>query len=161
MPPAAGYNAYALPKANVTGLAKLGALFLMISGILIGLVGVLLIVAGGLIRDAIGDQSTQFGDVLVGLAVGFGVFIVVIMAIQILAGIFAWRGAGFARFLGALYGVLLGLLFLGALTATDTTRTVDGTTTTTNSIIPTAIFAIGYLYTAIVFIFRFRSPPGG
>lgn len=153
MPPGGMPAAY-VREGGVTGLAKLGSVVLILFGLLFGLAGALLILAAGLIRDALGSQAAEFGDVFVGLAAFFGIVILGLMFLQILAGIFAWRGSGFARFIGVIYGLLLGLLFLAGLSGSTQAPAGD-----TNSLIPTLVFAIGYLYVAVVFIFRFRSRP--
>ena len=44
-----------------------------------------------------------------------GVVILVIGIVEVLAGIFSWRGSGWARVVGIIYGLLLGLLFVAGL----------------------------------------------
>src|SRR3972149_420935 len=134
-----------LARAPVSPLSKIGALFLAISGLLIGLLGALLVVVGSALT---GDNSI-FGSSLgsfVGAGVAFvGIVIVVIFGIQMLAGIFAWRGAGVARVLGVIYGILFGLLFVaGAVGGSD----ASGQSTSGGPL--SWAFAIGYLYTAII-----------
>ncbi len=138
-------------RGPVSLLSKIGSLFLMVMGVLISLGG-LAIVAGGGVLTAIDDQS-GFADAVGGAIAVFGVVIVVIGALQLLAGIGAWRGSGVGRVLGVIFGVLFGLIALGAGAA----RTTDATTGVSVGGGPVAIvIAAGYLYTAAVFIFVWR-----
>jgi hypothetical protein len=146
-------------EGGVTGLAKLGSLILIIFGLLFTLAGAVLLVIGREFETATIDPGLeQYRDLVGGLASGIGIVILVVAIIEILIGIFAWRGSGFARFIGIIYGILFGLVGLAGIAGAGTT-TNPPTTTGSNSIVPAAIIAVAYLYVAAVFIFRYRSRP--
>jgi hypothetical protein len=147
-------------EGGVTGLAKLGALILIIFGILFALAGAVLLVVGREFETATIDPGLeQYRDLFGRLAAGLGIVILAIAIVEIIVGIFAWRGSGFARFIGIIYGIIFGLLGLAGIAGSGTTQ--PGTTpgTTTSSIVPAVIVAVAYLYVAVVFIFRFRRRP--
>jgi hypothetical protein len=153
MPPAAAR------QGPVSGLAKLGALVLFVFGVLWALIGGLLLVAGGAIRDQLGFAQDfgqpfgqDFGDLAAGLFVGIGIVILFIALVEILAGIFAWRGSGLARFAGIVYGLVFGV---GSLLVAAGGRGTDAAAAQ-GGVLFMAVFAIGYLYTLLVFIFRWR-----
>ena len=138
-------------KTPTTLLAKIGAVFLMITGILIGVLGAFVVLGGSVIRNIGGGDSVSTA---VGGAVAiFGVIIVLIAILQLLSGIFGWRGAGPARVLGVIYGILFGLIALAG--GGGTTDPSTGVTTGGGPL--AYLVAIGYLYTAIIFIFAYKQ----
>jgi len=155
-------GAWVMPAAQVTrgpvtGLAKLGALVLLVFGVLWGLGGVLLIVVGGAIRDQFDFTQNlgltyDVGNVLTGVLLAVGIVILVIALGEILTAIFAWRGNGLARVVGIVYGLLFGLGSL-SIAARSTSADVAGSAA---GALFMAVFAVGYLYTVVVFMFRWR-----
>jgi hypothetical protein len=161
-PPGQAPTGWAAPpvatKGSVTGLAKLGAMFLFLMGLLFTLLGALLLVAGGMLRSVIeganveGLTSQQVADIFGGALVVVAVIVLVFAILEMLVGVFSWRGSGFARVLGILYSLFWGvILLLGSLGGSR----VDAATA--NGQIVTIVFAAAYLYTAIVFIVRYRG----
>lgn len=140
-------------RPGTTGLAKIGSLFLTITGLLIGLLGALIVLLGSAFADQL--EPIGLGARAIGAVIAFfGVVLITIGIVQVLTGIFSWRGAGVARVLGVIFGLLLGLIFLGSATTTQ----VSTTTGETASGGPVAwVLAIGYLYTAVVFVFAYRQ----
>jgi hypothetical protein len=155
-PPAPPASAWVAPVAArqqgpVTGLAKLGALVLVVFGLLWALIGVLFVVAVSAIRD-LADLGPGFRDLAAGLFVGIGIVILFIALVEILAGIFAWRGSGLGRFIGIVYGLVFGggtLLPVLQGSQTDVAGAQGGA-------LFLLVFAVGYLYTLVVFLFRWR-----
>jgi hypothetical protein len=141
----------------VSGLAKLGALFLLLMGIFWTLVGGLAMIGGGVFRTMFRDagfeglEQGQLADILGGAIFAVGLVILVVAIVEVAVGIFAWRGSGVARLMGILYGLVFGITSLmaasGARNAADTGR----------SDLVLFAFAAIYLYTAVVFIIRYRS----
>ena len=146
-------------RGGVTGLAKLGALVLVLFGLFWSLIGAALLVAGGLATsileqmDLEGMDQGQLGDILGGAIAGFGIVILLIAIVEVLVGIFAWRGSGFARMLGILYGLGFGgitlLAALGSSQSAEVSAAGGG--------VATLAIAIAYLYVALVFIVRYRA----
>ena len=162
-PPAPAPQGWAPPatgaRGGVTGLAKLGALVLFLFGLLFTLIGVLLLVAGAFITTLVADADIeglsqgQLGDLLgAGIAIA-AVIILVIAILEMLVGVFAWRGSGFARVMGILYGLFFGGFTL--LGSVGGTRSAD--VATANGQILTIVIGALYLFIAIVFIVRYRS----
>ena len=79
------------------------------------------------------------------------IILVVIGVLQLLSGLFAWRGSSGGRVGGIIFGVLFGLF--GLLGLIGSGRSSD----TTGSIVISLILAVGYLYTAAVFALAFRE----
>ena len=163
-PPAApvGWAAAPMPssRGGITGLAKLGALVLVLGGLFWTLIGALLLLAGGLARtilegvDVEGLGDVRFADIAGGLIFAFGIVILVVAILELLTGIFAWRGSGVARILGILYGLGFGSITLMTALSPSARDAVSGSGAT---IVPLAI-GVAYLYTALVFIARWRNP---
>jgi hypothetical protein len=145
-------------EGGTTGLAKVGSIILILFGLLTTLAGLLITVAVNTLRDAFETQFPQFGEAFANVAVTLGIVILVIGIVEVLTGIFSWRGSGWARVVGIIYGLLFGLLFLaGLLGPRVETPDVD----TSNSLATGAIGAIGYLFVAVVFLFRYRKSSSG
>jgi hypothetical protein len=126
---------------------------LIVFGALWAVIGALLLVASGVIRDMVGSVSgLGVGDLAAGLFVGIGIAILFVALVEILAGLFAWRGSGLARFAGIVYGLVFGVGSLLVATGgggTDAAASQGGA-------LFIGLFAAGYLYTLVVFIFRWR-----
>ncbi len=138
-------------KKPVTGLAKVGALFLVVVGVFITLGG-LLFILGGAILTSVG--GSEFGAIAGGAVAFVGAIILTIGILQVLAGIGSWRGAGVGRVLAIIVAILFGLLSLASVVAgaADTsTGAARG-----SSILNWAL-AIGYLYSAAVLIFAWKE----
>lgn len=160
--PAAG-TAWVMPQdaaiqGAVTGLSKLGAVVLILFGALWTLIGLLFVLIGAGINslgDSFGDPNglVGLGDVVGGVLVGFGVVILAISLVEIATGVFAWRGNGPARVVGIAYGLLFGLgCLFSAVAGTRSDEARGGA-------VFLLVLAIGYLYTAAVFIVRWRQRP--
>jgi len=149
----------AASQGGVSGLAKLGALFLFLIGLFWGLIGLLALVAGELFRQLFenarmeGLEEGQLANFVGGAIIAIGVVILVVAVLEVLVGLFAWRGSGFARLLGVLYGLFFGVLSL--LMATGASRSDSDAA---GGGVVLLAFGLAYLYTAVVFIFRWRSP---
>jgi hypothetical protein len=141
-----------IQKPPVTTLARVGALFLATTGLLAVIIGALFVILG---RALTGNNSVfddTLGDVAGVAFVVLGAIIVVFFGLQFLAGIFAWRGSGVARVIGVIYGLFFGLLGLaGTLNARGAASGVR-----TGGGVLGVLIAVGYLYTAIVFIAAWR-----
>ena len=144
-------------KQPVTGLAKIGALYLALLGLLIALLGAVFIIGGVVGGAALQDSITSngldstLGNAVAGIAIVIGGFVLIIGVLHLLSGIFAWRGAGVARVLGVIFGLIFGGLGLvGALGSTANASTASA------GVLTWAI-VIGYLYTAVVFIFVWKQ----
>jgi len=154
--PAVGYSY--TPKVGVTRLAKLGALVLILFGLLWAVIGGALLAVGGALTSA--NEPTGFFPVgfLAGLAAGIGIAILVVAIIEVVIGVFAWRGSGFSRFIGTIYALVFGigslLIALGG-----GQNSTDSTANTTSGVVILLVFAIGYLFTALAFIFRWKPRP--
>jgi hypothetical protein len=147
-----------MAAGGATGLAKVGSIILILFGLLFALAGVVLTIGASAIRDALESQYPEFADALANVAAVIGIVILVVAILEIVTGIFAWRGAGWARVVGIIYGLFFGLVLLAGLVGPRATQPIanDGS----NTLLTTAVAAIAYLYVAVVFIFRFRKSPG-
>jgi hypothetical protein len=140
----------------VTGLSKLGAVVLLLFGLLWTAIGVVFIAIGGVARSAFDDAGLRsLGDVAGGVVIGVGIVILVIAVVEVLTGIFAWRGSGVARVLGVLYGLFFGV---GSLLIAISGERSDAAANAAGAVVVLLVFAIAYLYTVAVFIFRWRTP---
>jgi hypothetical protein len=160
--PARPTTAWVMPaegsqRGAITGLAKLGALILILFGVLWTLIGLALIVLVGFAKS-LGDQTgiSGLGDLAGGVLAIFGIVILAVALVEIATGLFAWRGTGFARVVGILYGLVFGL---GALLPVIGSSPTTANTDTGGGVAVLLVFAVGYLYTALVFIVRYRSRP--
>ncbi|MGH2406863.1 MAG: hypothetical protein ACRDF7_02130 [Candidatus Limnocylindrales bacterium] len=157
--PAPG-GAWVMPQVakqgGVTGPSKLGALVLIVFGVLWALIGVVIIFGGSVVNSLPGFES-QLGTLtagsLAGIIVGVGIVVLFIAIVEVLAGVFAWRGSGVARFIGMVYGLVFGLGTLASLAQAGNTSVGDAASGSAFIL----VFAIGYLYVLAVFIFRWRK----
>jgi hypothetical protein len=146
-------------QGPVTPWAKIGAVFLDVMGILLILFGLLAIVGGTAIRDLTnsGGDTSGLGDVLGGAVAVFGIIIAVIGVLQLLSGLFAWRGSGGGRVGGIIFGLLFGVFgLLGLISSMRVSSEFSGSGGG-SSLVFSLILAVGYLYTAAVFLFAFRE----
>ncbi|HTC86022.1 MAG TPA: hypothetical protein VK656_04930 [Candidatus Acidoferrum sp.] len=103
-------------RQSTTGFAKTAAILLIAFGMLLGLFGLVFIAAGAAAGTI--DQSFLVGvsaATLRDFVAGVGIVVLVFAVIQILGGIGSWRGSGWGRVIGLVYGVLGTLLGLSAL----------------------------------------------
>jgi hypothetical protein len=141
----------------VSGLAKLGALFLSLMGLLWTAIGLLGLVGGSLFTSLFngttveGLDERQFGNIVGGVIIAVALVILVSAIVEIVVGIAAWRGSGFGRMLGVLYGLFFGITCLMA--STGASSNADAA----RGSIFFIVLAFGYLYTAAVFIVRYRN----
>ena len=168
LPAGGSSTTYVVAQPGVTGLAKLGALVLILFGLFWTLVGGALLLVGRALTDTdipelqqtiiVNGEVISYAELAVNIAAGIGVVILVLAVLEVLVGIFAWRGSGFARFIGTLYALIFGIPLLLAALGGSGSRDVGGATTnTTSGVVVLLVLAIAYLYVAIVFIFRWRS----
>jgi hypothetical protein len=157
MPPASDWvmPASAVQRGAVSGLSKLGALVLIIFGVLWALIGALFVVSGNFLKDTINltQDYGELGNAVAGILFVFGIVILVIAIVEILVGVFAWRGSSLARILGILYGLLFGL---GSLFVATGARQADATASGGPGIV-LIVFAVGYLYVLAAFLLRWRQ----
>jgi hypothetical protein len=148
--------AMAAARGPVTGLAKLGALVLLINGVLWTLFWGAVTVLGAAAKGSL-DQfgGTAFGDAIGGAIVGVAIFFLVIAILELLVGIGSWMGKEWGRIGGIIYSLLFGvILLLGGLSALGARDT--GTNTAGGALV-ILVFAIAYIYTLVVFAIRWRS----
>jgi hypothetical protein len=143
-------------QGGSSGLAKLGAIILILFGLLTTLAGALIAVVATALRDALATDFVQLSDAFADAGVVIGIVVVVIGIVEVLTGIFAWRGSGWARVGGIIYGLLFGLLFLASVFAP---RATTADVNTGNTVATTAVAAIAYLFVAVVFLLRYRTEP--
>ena len=142
---------------HVTGLAKLGALVLLLMGLLWTLAGIGLIAAGGAIRDSIAtSEFSNLADFASNALIAVGGGIAVFAVVEFLVGIFAWRGHGFARILGILYGLVFGIGALAIALGARSDSTSGSTSASTGGIGVLVAIAVLYLYVAVIFMVRYR-----
>ena len=84
-----------------------------------------------------------------------GLIVLVIGVLHILSGIGSWRGAGIARVLGIILGILFGLIALAGAAG----GTTDTNGASTSSGVVGWVVAAGYIYTAAVLIFAWKQKP--
>ena len=96
----------------------------------------------------------RVADIAGGVIAGIGVVVLVIAVVEVLTGFLAWRGSGFARVLGILYGLVFGGLTLLAAAGSSGRAEVAGSGAGMVSL----VVGLAYLYTAVIFIIRWRSP---
>jgi hypothetical protein len=136
-------------------LATLGGVVLVVFGLIALLLGGVVTVIGFAVdveevieqANLSGEAARIFRDVW-GIIIGVGVGVLVVAILHIVSGIGVWAHKSWARFLGALFGLLgsvLGALAVyGALAGPQVTG--DGTTIDLEqNLIPSLVFFIAYL----------------
>jgi len=141
-------------KRSVTALAKIGAVFMDVIGVLVILFGLLIVAGGALVGNSnIFEQNGITGFNVGGFLAVIGVVVGIIGLLHLLIGIFAWRGAEPARIGGIIIGLLFGILgVLGALGGTNSASGNGG-----SGIGLSLAISLAYLYTGIVFLLRYRE----
>jgi len=111
-----GGPGYGAPPPRPTGVT-LASIFLIVLGVLQGLVGGCTVVGGGAIGSlGAGTQNSGLFGAAGAFLAGLGVFILVIGILQIAAGAGSLGGRGWARWLGIVISVILAVLaILGGL----------------------------------------------
>jgi hypothetical protein len=148
-------------QGPVTPWAKIGAVFLDVMGILLILFGLLAIVGGTVIRDITNSSSDSsgLGDFFGGAVAVIGIIIAFIGVLQLLSGLFAWRGSGGGRAGGIIFGLLFGILGLLGLAGSLSASSQLGSSSSGggSGLVVSLIVTVGYLYTAAVFLVAFRE----
>jgi hypothetical protein len=125
-------------------LSRRGAVALVALGVLWALVGAVIL----LFRPDEGDDSFFRAPI--------GIAMLIPALVQVVTGIFAWRGSGLARAVGILLGLVFGVgSVFGALAAVSP-LTSTGALRTVPLLVVFIVGAAGYLYTLVVFIFRWH-----
>jgi hypothetical protein len=146
----------AAARGPVTGLSKIGAVILLINGILWTLIWGAVVALGAAAKGSLDSMGgTAFGDAVGGALAAVGIFFLVIAVLELLVGVGAWMGKEWGRIGGIVYSLLFGgvLLFSGlsALGARS-----DAANATGGALILLA-FAAAYIYTLIVLAVRWRG----
>ncbi|MGH2511584.1 MAG: hypothetical protein ACRDGQ_02735, partial [Candidatus Limnocylindrales bacterium] len=163
--PVPGWIQPTAAQGPVTILARIAGLFILLLGLLWGVIGAFIVIGGtafSSITDQFGPLNTtdantiaNAGDVVGGVIAGFGVVIVVLAVIEVLGGLGALFGKTFGRIVGILYSLLFGALLLLALSGATRADTGDANVGT-GVLILGAMFAM-YLYSLIVLLLRWRG----
>jgi hypothetical protein len=162
-PPAAPASGWVQPTAAaalgpVTGLAKIGAVVLIVNGILWTLFWGAIVLLGAAAKgslDSLGG-GTALGDSIGGAIAAVGIFFVVIAVLELIVGVASWMGKGWARIGGIVYAILFGgVLLLSGLSALSAGNSTG--TNTAGSALVILAFAIAYIYTLVVFAVRWRG----
>jgi hypothetical protein len=160
-PPAGPASQWVQPSAAatrgpVTGLAKLGAVILILNGILWTLIWGAIVALGAAAKGSLDSfGGTSFGDTVGGALAAVGIFFLVVAVLELLVGVGAWMGKEWGRIGGIVYSLLFGaVLLLSGLSALAAGN--DGTNTAGGALILLA-FAAGYVYALIVFAIRWRG----
>src|SRR5688572_6983820 len=105
-PTTGGSPTYLVAPPGVSGLAKAGALILILFGVFWVLVGGAILLVGNALEDfdipelqqtvVVNGETVTYAELAVGVFAGVGIVILVLAIIEVLVGIFAWRGSGFA-----------------------------------------------------------------
>ena len=140
-----GTPGYGGPPVRPMGVT-LGSIYLLVIGVLIALVGGCTIIGGSAISSLGGSDTTGTAGAIAGFVAGFGIFILILGILQIVAGAGALGGRGWARWLGIVLSIIFAIiLLLGAL----------GTMASNNGItsgLVTLIIGVLYALTAYAFI---------
>jgi hypothetical protein len=129
--------------------------FLDVMGILLILGGLVVLVGGAALRDI--RDTAGLGDAIGGAMAVLGIIIAVIGVLQLLSGLFAWRGSSGGRAGGIIFGLLFGVFGLLGLISALRVNDLTDSGSTGGSLVFSLILAVGYLYTAAVFLFAFRQ----
>jgi hypothetical protein len=140
----------------VTGLAKLGALVLILNGILWTLVWGAIVGLGAAAKGSLDSfGGTSFGDAVGGALAAVGVFFLVVAVLELLVGVGSWMGKDWGRIGGIVYSLVFGgVLLLSGLSALGAS---SDTANATGGALIVLAFAAAYIYTLIVFAIRWRG----
>jgi hypothetical protein len=139
-------------SGQVTGLARVAGIILIVLGALTTLGGVILLASGAFLGAASSQTDVPFfAGAVGGLVFFFGVIVAGLGVIQILAGIGARRGSGAARITGIVVGVLFAYFGLVGLVGAG-----DGNSGDSSPLVALAILLL-YGFVALVLAFRWKS----
>ena len=161
-PPAAPASQWVQPptvaaaRGSVTGLAKIGAVILILFGLLWTLFWGAVVVLGAALKGTFDQFGTGVGDTLGGAVAIIGVFFLIIAVLELVVGIASWMGKEWARIGGIIYGLVFGGICLVGALGTASGGSSSGTNTTSGLIV-LGVLAIAYFYTLVVFAVRWRS----
>lgn len=139
-------------RRSTTGFAKAAGILLMVFGTLLGLFGLVFIAASTASRD-LSEQffgtvdARSIGDFVAGV----GIVILVFAVIQIMGGIGSWRGSGWGRVIGLVYGVIGTLLGIGTLAG-------SGSSVRQGSVGSGLFILAVYGFITLALAFRWKSP---
>ena len=143
-----GGPGYGGPPVRPTGVT-LGAIFLIVMGVLMALAGAACGLLGGAATGGAAQDSSGMLGFLGGALVIGGLIILVLGILSIAAGAGALGGKGWARWLGVVVSVLFVIFgVLGLLSALGNLNQNGGIT----SLIFTLLITVGYALTAWAFI---------
>lgn len=128
------------PMARPTGVT-LGAIYLIVMGVLFALGGAACGLLGGALVGGVGtgDASGLFGA-LAGMAFVAGLIALILGILQIAAGAGALSGKGWARWTGIILSVLFAVLMI--LSGITSLGAPDGTTSAIVSLVIGALYAL-------------------
>jgi hypothetical protein len=144
-------------KGPVTGLARLGGLFLLLIGLLWAVVGGAFIAGGALLKGVLDvNDLPGFGDALGGALAVIGIVILVFAIIEILGGIGALIGKDWARWIGVIYALIFGSFSLLILVSGSRASDVSNNGAL-GAIVFFLVHVVLYAYVLIIFIARWRG----
>ena len=114
------------PTSPASALTKIAAALLLFMGGITTLVGVFFVLGAAILTRAANQQGVPgLGTVVGGTLAVIAVVVLVIGIVEMLGGVGVWRGSGWGRVVGLIYGVL-GLL-LGLAVTLDAASATSGT----------------------------------
>ena len=156
-PPAA-----AAAQGKRTTLAAIAGAVSLIGGILWALLGLLVAVVGGTFFASLGNfaeipelEGADAGAVLGGVAVFFGVLIIVVGLIYVVAGIGILRSSTWARVLGIIVAIIGGLFWLASLSGAGAAAEAGAG----DSTIFTLVHLIANAYIVVALLLFWKSKP--
>jgi len=149
----------AAARGPVTGLAKIGGLIVLVFGLLWTGIGAL-IVLGGAAAKVGGNNAgiPGLGNAVGDFLAGFGIVILVIAVVEILGGIGVLLSKEWGRIIAICYSLIFGLgsVFIVAGGA-NANNAVGETSGGTGALIVGLVFLVGYAYTLVVLMARWRG----
>ena len=143
----------------VTGLAKVAGIVILLFGLFWGAIGGLILLAGGLTKAGSGSTSfAQFGDAVGNFIAGFGIVILVLAIIELIAGIGILMSKDWARVAGIVYSLIFGVgsIFI-VLAGVGAGNADSGTGAAASTLVFGLVFLVGYLYALFALGMRWRS----
>jgi hypothetical protein len=147
----------------VTGLAKIAGIVILLFALFWGAIGALILFAGGLAK--VGSSSSgvanvaQFGDAVGNFIAGFGIVILILAIIELIAGIGILMSKDWARVAGIVYALIFGFgsifIVLGGVGASNSDVNTGGAGAGT--LIFGLVFLIGYIYAIFALGLRWRA----